>query len=178
VFDIDAKWLNYEIHPDTPLQGVLLAKRFSADQLTGMFATLRKQGEELGISFGDLTLLANSRLAMQASEFARDQGKFSAFHDALFHAYFTELRDIGDMEVITAIGRQVTLDARELQAALQENRYLDRLQAVSEEAQKLKITAAPTFLVNGEFKIVGALPLATLRNSLLKIEGILSSRET
>ncbi len=155
-----------------------MAKRFSTDQLTGMFATLRKQGEELGISFGDLTLLSNSRQAMQASEFARDQGKFGTFHEALFHAYFTELRDIGDMEVISDIGRQVTLDARELQAALQEDSYLDRLQAVSDEAQQLNITAAPTFLVNGEFKIVGAQPLATLRNSLLKIEDILSGRET
>ena len=143
-----------------------------------MYETLRQKGMELRISFGDLTLLANSRLAMQASEFARDQKNFVAFHEALFHAYFTELRDIGDMEVIIDIAHQVPLDTRELQAVLQENRYLPRLKAVSEEARQLNITAAPTFLVNGQFKIVGALPIETLRSSLLKIDGILSGQET
>jgi predicted DsbA family dithiol-disulfide isomerase len=143
-----------------------------------MFSTLRLKGKELGISFGDPTLLANSRLAMQASEFARDQGKFESFHAALFHAYFTELRNIGDLEVLTAIGRQVTIDAGELLAALQENRYLDRLLAVTEEARQLNITAAPTFMINGQFKIVGAQPLETLRRSLLKIDNILSGKGT
>ena len=141
-----------------------------------MYEALRQKGRGLGVSFGDLTLLANSRLAMQASEFARDQGKFAAFHEALFHAYFTELRDIGDMEVITDIARQVTLDTRELEAALHENRYLPRLQAVTEEARRLNITAAPTFLVNGQFKIVGALPIETFRSSLLEIDRILSNK--
>ena len=155
-----------------------MAERFAPDKIAGMYETLRRKGKELGISFGDLTLLANSSLAMQASEFARDQGKFDSFHAALFHAYFTELRDIGDMEVIAAIGRRVTLDTKELEAVLQEDSYLDRLQKVSEEARRLNITAAPTFLVNGEFKIVGALPLETLRSSLLKIEGLLSGRAT
>ena len=82
------------------------------------------------------------------------------------------------MEVITAIGRQLTLDARELQAALQENRYLDRLLAVTEEARQLNITAAPTFMINGQFKIVGAQPLETLRRSLLKIDDILPGKGT
>lgn len=141
-----------------------------------MFTTLRQKGKELAISFGNLTLLANSRLAMQASEFARDEGKFDSFHEALFHAYFTELRDIGDLEVITDIARQMTLDPRELQTALQENRYLPRLLAVTEEARQLNISAAPTFLVNGRFKIVGALPLETFRRSLLEIDSILSGQ--
>ncbi len=155
-----------------------MADRFSPDQLSGMFSTLRKKGEKLGISFGDLTLLANSRLAMQATEFARDEGRFSTFHEALFHAYFTELRNIGDIEVLTDIGRQASLDTRELQTALLEGRYLGRLQAVSDEARQLNITAAPTFFINGQFKIVGAQPLDTMRSSLLKIDDILSGNKT
>ena len=153
-----------------------MAERFAPDQIAGMFSTLRLKGKELGISFGDLTLLANSRLAMQASEFARDQGKFESFHAALFQAYFTELRNIGDLEVLTAIGRQASLETSELQAALQENRYLDRLLAVTEEARQLNITAAPTFMINGQFTIVGAQPLETLRRSLLKIDDILPGK--
>jgi predicted DsbA family dithiol-disulfide isomerase len=141
-----------------------------------MYEALRQKGKGLGVSFGDLTLLANSRLAMQASEFARDHGKFAAFHEALFHAYFTELRDIGDIEVITDIARQMALNTRELEAALQENRYLPRLQAVTEEARRLNISAAPTFLVNGQFKIVGAQPIETFRRSLLEIDRILSKK--
>jgi predicted DsbA family dithiol-disulfide isomerase len=129
-------------------------------------------------SFGDLTILANSRAAMQASEFARDKGKFDSFHAALFHAYFTELRNIGDLKVLTDIGLQASLKTSEMQTALLEDRYLGRLQTVTEEARQLNITAAPTFLINGRFKIVGAQPLETMRSSLLKIDAILSGNET
>ena len=153
-----------------------LAERFAPDKIAGLYEALRRKGRGLGISFGDPVHLANSRLAMQASEFARDRGKFAAFHDALFHAYFTELKDIGDMKVILDLGRRLSLDRRQLQTALDENRYLTRLQAVSEEARQLNITAVPTFLVNGQFKIVGALPLETFRRSLLEVNRILSDQ--
>jgi predicted DsbA family dithiol-disulfide isomerase len=156
---------------------VPLAERFAPDKIAGLYEVLRQKGRELGISFGNLVHLANSLLAMQASEFARDHGKFAAFHTALFYAYFTELRNIGDMEVIMDIGQQLALDSRDLQAALDENIYLPRLHAVSEEARQMNITAVPTFLVNGQFKIVGALPIETFRRNLLEIDRILSGQK-
>jgi predicted DsbA family dithiol-disulfide isomerase len=48
----------------------------------------------------DITRISNSRPALQAAEFSRDQGRFDAFHDALLQAYFAAGLDIGDREVI------------------------------------------------------------------------------
>ena len=43
-----------------------------------MYDQLRQRGKEFNIVFADRTLLSNSRLALEASEYARDKGKYEA----------------------------------------------------------------------------------------------------
>ena len=49
-----------------------------------MHEQLRQRGKEFGIIFGNRTVLSNSRLALEASEYARDMGKYESFHEAMF----------------------------------------------------------------------------------------------
>jgi predicted DsbA family dithiol-disulfide isomerase len=65
-----------------------------------MFDNLRRSGKDFGIVFGDRTLLSNSRLSLEASEYARDMGLYDQFHDRIFHAYFTEAFIINDTHKI------------------------------------------------------------------------------
>jgi predicted DsbA family dithiol-disulfide isomerase len=168
-FDIHDEWLGFEIHPETPREGMLLTERFSAVRLEQMYDSLQQRGEALGITFGKLTILSNSRLAMEASEFARDFGKFDQFHEALFHAYFTETQDIGQRDVIMDLASQVGLESQSLQDALEHHRYVSRLEEVTQNALQLGINAAPTFIVNDMYKIVGAYPLDVFQEVFTKL---------
>lgn len=168
-FEIEDVWVSLEIHPETPAEGVLLSERFKGMRVEGMYDNLRQAGEPYGIKFGNLQLLSNSRKSLEASEFARDHGKFHEFHEAVFHAYFTEARDIGDVQVLLDVAKQVGLETAELQAALEDGRYLPRLEQASQEAYQYGINGTPTFIINDKYKVYGAQPFEVFRNALKRI---------
>lgn len=135
-----------------------------------MYDQLRKRGKEYGIVFGDRTLLSNSRKALEASEYARDMGKYESFHENIFHAYFTEAQDIGRSEVIATVAKNSDLNADDLLSAMQDERYKSRLDSAREEARMIDLTGVPTFIINGKYKIVGAQQTEVFRDLFRKIK--------
>ncbi len=131
-----------------------------------MVKHLRAMGAPLGIIFSDITRLSNSRLALQAGEFAKEQGRFDELHEALFQAYFSQGLDIGDQEVIMQLGRDVGLDVEMLGKALQEGNYLPKLKQAQEEASHLGVTGVPTFFLGDGKSLVGAQSLEVFRKTL------------
>jgi predicted DsbA family dithiol-disulfide isomerase len=158
--------VSFEIHPETPSEGVPLAVRLPDVDWDGMYENLRRTGSQYRIAFGNVTLLSNSRLAMEASEFAREQGKYDLFSEKVFHAYFTEALDIGRKDVVMEVAAAAGLDVEALQEALLERRYAQRLRESYEEGQRYNITGVPAFIINGKYKIVGAQPLEVFRDTL------------
>lgn len=168
-FDIQEEWLPFEIHPETPPEGILLTKRLPNIDWDELYGNLRQSGARYGITFGHVTLLSNSRKALEAGEYARDQGKYERFHNELFYAYFTQALDIGRSDIIMGIAEKAGLDTGELQKAFQAKRYLPRLEKVNHEAQQYGITGAPTFIINNAYTIVGAQPLEVFRDTLKRL---------
>jgi len=117
------------------------------------------------VRFGAQTLLSNSRQALEAGEFAKEHGGYHEFHDAMFKAYFTDLKDIGRREVVFDAAREAGLDGRDLNAALDAGTYLPRLAETTRLARENQVKAAPTFFIEGGGKITGAQPLETFRKA-------------
>lgn len=163
--------MGYEIHPETPPQGSLLRDVFPSDRVDRMYEKLQARAKEFDITFGNVTVLSNSSLALQAGEFARDQGLFDQFHEALSSAYFTEIHDIGNMDVILAVAESVGVDKWELGESLREHVFLPRLEKTKQEADRSGITGVPTFIIDGSLRVVGAQPLYVFRNLLREISG-------
>lgn len=165
-FDFEEEWVSYELHPETPDQGVLMSEKFPDLDLDKFQAGLNARSEQYGINFGKFSLISNSSKALQISELAREAGIYDAFHKKMFRAYFCEGRDIGNIDVIIEAGRNVGLDERSINEAIDSGRFLIRLEQARLEALELKINAVPTFIIDGEKKIVGALPLDRFRRAL------------
>ncbi len=127
--------------------------------MSKMYDQLRQRGKELGIVFGDLTLLSNSRLALEASEYARDMGKYERFHETMFRFYFTEANDIGNIGIIATAAVRCGMDAGDMMNAIAEKRYRSRLAEARKEGEKINLTGVPTFIINDKHKIVGAQPI-------------------
>jgi predicted DsbA family dithiol-disulfide isomerase len=170
-YSIDDTWVSYELHPETPSAGMLLTERFKGYDLSGFYDQLRARGKEVGIVFGNRALLSNSKLALEASECARDLGKYDDFHENTFSAYFTEGLDIGNLEIIAAVARKSGIDEAEVLSAVKDGRYLPRLINARKEGQLINLTGVPTFIIEGKYKIVGAQPLEVFRNLLDKVNG-------
>ncbi len=168
-FPIEDQWVGFELHPETPEEGIPLAKRFPGMDLKGMFDRLTSAGSPYGIRFNDRPMLCNSRKALEASEFARDCGRYEAFHHRVFRGYFEEGRNIGDPETLAAFGEEVGLDPKVLREVLNDRRYAGRLDEALREGQQLVITGVPTFFIGG-VRIVGAQPIGVFRDQLKEME--------
>jgi len=167
-FDIEEEWLSFEIHPETPPEGVLLTEHLPHIDWDEMYTGLRKSGEEYNISFGDVTILSNSRKAFAASEFAREHGQYRAFHEGLFYAYFTEVRNIGDVNVILDVATKTGLDTARLKRDLDREKYLPVLEKVNRQARQLGFSGVPAFVINEKYSIVGVQPIEIFREAVIK----------
>ena len=134
-----------------------------------MYDHLRRRGKEFGIVFADRTILSNSRLALEASEYARDMGKYEEFHDHIFHAYFTEALNIGDVEILSMVTARCGLDAVDMKNALKDHTFKPRLDDAREKGELITLTGVPTFIINEKYKIVGAQPVGVFSDLLDKI---------
>ncbi len=168
-FDIKDDWLSFELHPETPPEGISYAKRFPGADVEQMYENIRRRGDEFGIKFGPRILLSNSRMSLEASEYARNMGKYDIFHERMFYTYFTESKDIGNLEVLKESAQVCGLDTDELVKALKERRYAYRLEESRKEAEKIHLTGVPTFIINGKTKVVGAQYITVFRDLLRKI---------
>jgi len=143
-----------------------MAKRFRPADIKRIMEHLRSMGAPFGITFVDRPILSNSRLALQAAEFAREQDLFAPFHTALFAAYFSRGLDIGNIDVLALIAHESGLDAEAMKKALQVGKYLPVLEAAKEEASVRVVTGVPSFFIGDKKSVVGAQPIEVFRKAL------------
>lgn len=165
--------MSYEIHPETPPEGVPLERLFGPGFEQRQEAQ-RQRCAELGLPFAAPKLLSNSRMAVEAAEFARDAGKHPEFHRAVLAAYFARSQDIGDLGVLGDLATEVGLDRAALEQALAAGTYADRRRAAHEEAAGLGVTGVPTYYFVGGVRVVGAQPLGHFRRLLAEMEDIVA----
>lgn len=137
--------------------------------MQGMQEQLNIMGAPYNISFEEMSWAANTNLALQASEYARDHGKFHEYHDQLLYANFTEGKNLGEIDVLLYLAQNVGLDSQGLKVALEENHYQNRLLGAKQEAEKDQVTATPTFIINDHYKIVGAQTIQNFRKIFQEI---------
>jgi len=94
--------------------------------------------------------VTNSRLALAGGLYARNAGRFDAYHRAIFAAYFEQQRDVGALDTVVAVGAEAGLDGAGLRAALEEHRYAEEVIRLRVEAEELGVAAIPTFVANNQ----------------------------
>ena len=158
-FDLAVEWKPYELHPEIPSEGIeperLFGSRRRGDDYMGM---LREEGLAEQLTIDAPRRIANSAAALEASEFAREQGDdaFDCLHHRLFETYFSQGQNIGDRDVLLGLAAQCGLDVGALAEALNDRRYLPRVRDSIDFARKAGITGTPTFIFDDRFALIGA----------------------
>jgi len=150
------EWRAFELHPEIPPQGRVLTR--DPDRVKAGRERLLKAAAEDGVEMRFRERTSNSRLALEATEYARDQGKANGFHHALMKAYWVETRDIGDSDVLTDVAAACGLDAAELRQALTDRRYSEEVQHQIDLARQFNIYAVPSFIFSHKFLVQGCQP--------------------
>lgn len=107
---------------------------------------LKENGNEVKHVYRHLPLSIHDQAiaAAEAVEAAGEQGKFWEMEERIFIDQ-TQLSPVSLKKAATEIG----LDMKRFNAALEDHRFLPRVQADVKEAQRLGIASTPTFVING-----------------------------
>lgn len=136
------------------------------DETDDAHARLRKMADSGGLEMVFTGRLPNSRLALEATEYAYAQGRGDEFHRAVFDKLYGEGRDIGRWEVLRAAISEAGLEAGELERAVASGEYATILDRKLAAAAELGIKAVPTYVINGSYRIVGAHPYAVFEEAI------------
>ena len=110
------------------------------------------------MSLENVKLFLREPLALLAGEFARDMGRFEALYENVFRAFFTDLKDIGRLDVILEITFNSRLNPEKLKLAFSKSHCQDRLDTAMTEARRLGIRSIPAIVTENNEIILGALP--------------------
>jgi len=124
---------------------------------------------QVGLQLSLHDRLINSRPALQAAEFAREQGHFNTMHHELFRAYWDEGRDVSHMSVLREVALRAGVDATGMEAAVAANRFGDYLDARRAEAEELMIDGIPAHVIADRYLVMGAQPYDIFERVMAKV---------
>lgn len=154
--ELKVRFAPYLLDPTTPPEGKP-ARKWQEEHGEPTYLEQRAAAEGITFEKGR-TWQPSSLLAHEAAEFvAEHHGEHSlAFHQAVFHAHFTEMADIGSAEVLVAAGESVGVPGAALREALDAHTYRLGVHEALAWAQDSGIRSVPTFIFNEEWAVVGA----------------------
>jgi predicted DsbA family dithiol-disulfide isomerase len=157
-YDIQLDTTAYELRPGMPPEGVSREEASKGRTYPeGYLDNLRATARDAGIELKRPPHIPSTLKAHEATEYVKEHGgDIWAFQRALFHAYFEEERNTGDIDVICEAAASVGVDANDLRVALQEGRYAGEVARQIQWARDVGVTGVPTVVFNEKFAIVGA----------------------
>ncbi|MFE4976516.1 DsbA family protein [Kitasatospora sp. NPDC056651] len=162
--DVEIEWKPFELrpHPEPTL-------RPEDDYLPAVWQrAVYPMARRLGV---DITLPTvspqpHTRLAFEGYQYAAEHGRGTEYTRRMFRAFFQEDQDLGEPDVLTALAREIGLDADEFRAALDNGTYRAKHQEALREAAAHRVHAVPTIIV-GDTRIEGVPRPGQLRKAIL-----------
>jgi predicted DsbA family dithiol-disulfide isomerase len=133
-------------------------------------AHLARMFEASGLGFNPPEEVPRSRRALEATELARERGLHEPVHTRLMRAYWSEGQNIGDDEVLFRLLEEEGLDRAEVETALDDGRFADRVTASTQAANRLGINAIPAFVLGERLLVLGAQPHEMFEQAAAQLE--------
>lgn len=174
--NIDVSWKSFQLDLTTPEDSTetvyeYLAHRkgISLEQSKQMHEQVIQTAAKAGLDYRfDLAKVANTLKAHCLLQLAKDNNLGDEVKERLLHAYFTEGKNIGADEVLTAIGEEVGLRSDDIKNALHSDEYKRAVNADIQEAQNLGVSGVPFFVLDRKYGISGAQPVEQMLATLEK----------
>lgn len=167
--------MHFPLHPETPSEGQSLTDLFAGRDvdLDAMRARMKGLMEAEGLPYGERSHTYNSRLAQELGKWAETQPGGGAIHDALFKAYFVDVLNIGDPDVLVDIASSAGLPEAEAREVLENRSFSEAIDQDWTRSRQYGVTGVPTFVAGG-YGVVGAQPYETLAALLQKSASVAS----
>ncbi|MFY0483297.1 DsbA family oxidoreductase [Flavobacterium sp. PLA-1-15] len=177
--NIEIEWKSFQLDPNLPAVATdsheeYLAKRkgFPAEQVKGMMEQVTNTARQAGLDFNlEQSVIVNSFNAHRLIQFAKSKNLGNEAEEKLFKTYFTDGKDIANLETLTEIGKEIGLDPNEISEAFTNDQYAENVHQDIDEAQAIGVTGVPFFVFDRKYAVSGAQPSHTFLQALEKSYG-------
>lgn len=159
------EWHPFQLNPEMPAEGMdrrayLEAKFGGQTEAVQAYLPVVERAEAAGltINFEAITRTPNTLDAHRLIHWAGIEDRQEAAAMALFHAYFDEGRDIGDIDTLADIADALGMDAAVVRKLLQSDADVADIRARDTQFREMGVNSVPTFIVAGQHAVPGAQP--------------------
>lgn len=179
-----AHWNPFQLNPDMPTQGVeraayRAAKFGGVERARQIDARVTAAAADAGLAFR-LDLIARTPNTIDAHRliwFAGQHDVQDAVMEAVFRAYFTQGRDIGEAEVLADCAAEAGLPRAEVLTFLHGDLAAAEMRAADQAAREAGVNGVPSFFLDGYSVFSGAMPAAQMADAFRRGQTILRQRE-
>jgi predicted DsbA family dithiol-disulfide isomerase len=159
----EVRWLPFFLNPWVPREGIsreqyLVTKFGSVERYAHGSERLTAAGREEGIpfAFDKMTRQPNTLDSHRLIRWARIENDASRMKEALMRAYFIEVRDLSDPEVLVAIAGECGMDTEVVRRLLASDADVAEVEASAQSATDAGISGVPCFIFGGALAVSGA----------------------
>lgn len=175
--NVHVTWRPFQLNPTMPKAGMdrrtyLEAKFGGVAARREIEERLAKAGETDGIvfAFDRIARTPNTFEAHRLMWFAQQHKRQDDLAEGLFHAYFSEGRDIGAGQTLVDIAAESGLDRDATRQFLASDQGVEVVREEEAAGHRLGIRGVPYFVLNSAYAISGAQPPDTFVSALQKVE--------
>ena len=183
-YNIDLEWRPFYLYWNIPPEGTELPDYVKRARANGSEQRLEAIAKSYGMDFRSTKRIYSTRLAHEATEYAREngnparfnspiqrneRGKANEFHKTLFRKVYAEGQDPSQWSVLRATADEVGLNADEMQQLIESQKYTGLVEEQVRWAQQIGVTGVPTYVINDRYAVVGAQPYEVFKNALTQI---------
>jgi predicted DsbA family dithiol-disulfide isomerase len=173
---IEVEWKSFLLNPGlkTDLNTSTAAylsktKGMPEAQITSMMGNIKEMGKEDGLVFDfDKTVVNNTENAHRLIQMAKAHGRGDEAEEVLFEAYFSQGRNVDDVDVLVELGEKVGLESSDVKKMLGSDRFKDKVKQEYFEGQQLGVKGVPFFVLDRKFGVSGAQPTEVFVQALQK----------
>ena len=178
--DVEIEWLPYQLNPTIPAEGMdrkqFRTMRFGWENSLAMDARAVEAGRRFGAEFNYqfLTRTPNTVAAHALARLAYAEGGAvlqDEVIDALFTAYFTQGKDIGEYAVLERIAEEAGMQPGALRRSLAAH---DEIRTLDSEIKSRGLNGVPSYLMDGQLLFSGSQDVQGYVNLLSSAAGLAS----
>ncbi|HQE35291.1 MAG TPA: DsbA family oxidoreductase [Flavobacterium alvei] len=146
-----------------------------------MLENTTQNAKTAGLDFHfEKSVMANSHNAHRLLHLAKKYQLANELKELLFKAYFTDGKDLNNLETLTELGIAVGLEAEIVAQVLHSNAYSQEVKQDIQQAGAIGVQGVPFFVFDNKYAISGAQPTTTFLQTLEKVwqEGQFDSKIT
>jgi predicted DsbA family dithiol-disulfide isomerase len=167
--NVDVEWRPFYLYMDVPPEGRDLPEHVTRARAQGSETRLRQIAASYGMEFVSTPRIYNTRLAHEATEYARQHERGNEFHKVVFRKVYAEGQDPSQWDVLRAAAQEVGLDPEDMQREVQNEKYMGAVVDQVRWAYQIGVTGVPTYVINNRYAIVGAQPYEVFKGALEQI---------